>query len=87
MRTATVKTSRTWNTRWKIGEALWNRDHNGVWCLLLTREPDIGPRGGLRGPGEMAEITGPTLASVNRALVALGFSPTTSLRLRDIAAA
>lgn len=43
----------------------------------------IGPRGGLRKGGVMAEICGPTLASVNRALRDLGLGPVRH-RLRDI---
>lgn len=86
IRAATVNISRTWTRSWSVGDALWGRDDGGVSCLVLVTAPEFGPRGGYRRAGEFAEITGPTLASVNRALRDLGFHPTT-LRLRDIAAA
>lgn len=85
-RDAKVKITRTWTRSWSVGDALWAREGEGLSCLVLVSAPEFGPRGGYRRAGQCAEITGPTLASVNRALRGLGFHPTT-LRLRDIAVA
>lgn len=81
MAEATVKIHKSRGCVWNVGDLIagfrkrrfsWDPDNYSAVLCIEARE--LGPRGGVRKPARTAEIDGPSWASVQRAIAALGFT-------------
>lgn len=78
---SSMKISKSYGSIWRTGELIAGFDkrrtpsNKGTYSILLcVSAREFGPRGALREPAHMAEISGGSWASVCRAVQRLGFT-------------